>query len=517
MSTMLTGESREALERQLRFYFSDANLRRDKFMRAQLGAEGREWMEVAVFVRFNRVAALTTDATQISLALAGIAEVELDESRARVRRACAVAAVTDASSSAQARRTVYVENLLMGTEQAELESLLRESVGPLSYVALPRFDWPASRPSKGYAFVEFDDERDAIRATTARVLMRRKAPAAAAAAAGAGATLPSIAAAAVAAAAADAGAGAGAPAADDGVLLPPSPRLLRIMLKEDWLALRDKHSQQLSAQLEWVRTQHKLAAAAALLCSEQPLAKGEATGGARGGGSAQAGAGAGEAGTERKGWLLKVSNLPESATREALERRPGAKGKGKHAASVGKGGEALAGVEYVDFPVYGEKLVAYARFASPSLARACADALRGVLLCVNGPAVAELDLLPLAAEVLSVDEAAEYWRKVNLERAHKWQGVERKRAASGYEQALGAGGRGGAGRGGGAARGGGPGGGRGQARGSGPGGQARGGGRSGGRGHAHHPGTPGPGEQATAKRALVQAVEGGQAKHMRFD
>mmetsp|Transcript_257 Transcript_257/g.719 ORF Transcript_257/g.719 Transcript_257/m.719 type:complete len:293 (-) Transcript_257:381-1259(-) len=202
MSTMLTGESREALERQLRFYFSDANLRRDKFMRAQLGAEGREWMEVAVFVRFNRVAALTTDATQISLALAGIAEVELDESRARVRRACAVAAVTDASSSAQARRTVYVENLLMGTEQAELESLLRESVGPLSYVALPRFDWPASRPSKGYAFVEFDDERDAIRATTARVLMRRKAPAAAAAAAGAGATLPSIAAAAVAAAAA---------------------------------------------------------------------------------------------------------------------------------------------------------------------------------------------------------------------------------------------------------------------------------------------------------------------------
>ena len=62
-------EPSEALVEQLSFYFTDANLRRDRFMKTFTGADGTGKMPVETLATFNRVKALTQDVGTIVAAL----------------------------------------------------------------------------------------------------------------------------------------------------------------------------------------------------------------------------------------------------------------------------------------------------------------------------------------------------------------------------------------------------------------------------------------------------------------
>lgn len=412
-------EAREALIRQLRFYFSDANLRRDKFLQSKVGADGREWMDVGVLASFNRVAAMTRDAGEISAALTEVAEVELSPDGARVRRLEPVAL---ASREVTEARTVYVENLPHGMGQSQLEQLLSSAVGPVTYVALPRFEWPEARPSKGYAFVEFVHERDAVRATTMSV-------------------------------------DAAPRRTEQHGAEPPPARLLRVMLKREWLALREEYARRVSAQLEWASSQRDRAAAAQQQPGDGRRARLGAQGGAGSPGSAQqppAAAGAAAA-AEHRGFLVRVERVPPHASRPALVQAiqhacaraaAGAAAQGLAAehpqppmacapaaaphAPAAAPSAGVAAAEYVDFPKPAEPNVAYARFLTAADASACARALRGAQIAVEGPAREaaageSTTELGLGAELLGAEATAEYWRKVNLERAQRWLALQRKR------------------------------------------------------------------------------------------
>ncbi|KAG8470388.1 hypothetical protein KFE25_008809 [Diacronema lutheri] len=425
MASALPAEAREALVRQLRFYFSDANLRRDKFLQSKLGADGRQWMEVAVLASFNRVASRTRDVGQIAGALAELAEVELDAGRARVRR---LEPVAPASLEATDARTVYVENLPRAVEQMRLGQLLEAAVGPVSFVALPRFEWPESRPAKGYAFVEFVHERDAARAPGAVVLM---------------------------------GALTDTAAAEQGVAgraEPPPPRRLTIMPKREWLALRDEYAARASAQLEWVGAQRDAARLRHLPQQQQQQQQqhGGEDGGIAAGAAMEDGSAAltAAAAAERRGYLVRVDRIPAHASRPALVRviteacaqaaRAHAQAARARAAAPPPGGAAAPAAapaeaegvriapEYVDFPKAAEPAVGYARFLLESSARSCALALRGCVIDEDGVHLDRADEtvnaeLGLGAELLSMDAAVEYWRKVNLERAQRWLALQRKR------------------------------------------------------------------------------------------
>jgi hypothetical protein len=285
----------EAMVRQLGFYFSEANLRRDAFMQAQLGDDGLQWMEVSLFLNFNRISRLATDAHAVAAALVDLAgTVELSTCRTRVRR---LAPVVPASREAMDSRTVYVEQLPSWAEQRSVEEAMARAVGPVSYVALPHFEWPARRPIKGYAFVEFVHEHDAVRAPGIAVVMRRPAAAAGAPAAD-GASAPEAEAAAA-------------------VLPPPPERALRVMLKRDWLALRDDYAKRVSAQLSWVGAQRERAADAAQ--RQQQLRAG-----ADGGAGANCAAAAAHTPlsavelAQAKGSLLRIAQVPREASRDAL-------------------------------------------------------------------------------------------------------------------------------------------------------------------------------------------------------
>ena len=68
-ATSSPSEPSEALVEQLSFYFTDANLRRDRFMKTFTGADGTGKMPVETLATFNRVKALTQDVGMIVAAL----------------------------------------------------------------------------------------------------------------------------------------------------------------------------------------------------------------------------------------------------------------------------------------------------------------------------------------------------------------------------------------------------------------------------------------------------------------
>ena len=53
--------SLDALIEQCAFYFSDANLRRDRFLRKHAGANGTGLVAVSILATFNRVKQLMTE------------------------------------------------------------------------------------------------------------------------------------------------------------------------------------------------------------------------------------------------------------------------------------------------------------------------------------------------------------------------------------------------------------------------------------------------------------------------
>lgn len=59
----------EALVEQLSFYFTDANLRRDRFMKTYTGSDGTGKMPVETLATFNRIKSLTQEVGTILAAL----------------------------------------------------------------------------------------------------------------------------------------------------------------------------------------------------------------------------------------------------------------------------------------------------------------------------------------------------------------------------------------------------------------------------------------------------------------
>jgi len=148
----------DGLVAQLGFYFSESNLRRDRFLLRLTGADGTGGVPVATLATFNRVAALTTDEAVLARALRSIDSLVVSDDGASVRRAKPLPAV-DTSPA----RTVYVENMPAGCSIETLRELFAPC-GAVAHVAIPRC---VSRDTLGFAFVEFEREEDAAAAADA--------------------------------------------------------------------------------------------------------------------------------------------------------------------------------------------------------------------------------------------------------------------------------------------------------------------------------------------------------------
>jgi len=145
----------DGLVAQLSFYFSESNLRRDRFLLKLTGEEGTGPVPLATLAKFNRVSALASDMTTIVAALRQIDWLVLDDQEESVRRREPLPKI-----DTSAARSVYVENLQAGASIESLRALFAPC-GAVACVSLPRC---ASRDALGFAFVEFEREEDAAAA-----------------------------------------------------------------------------------------------------------------------------------------------------------------------------------------------------------------------------------------------------------------------------------------------------------------------------------------------------------------
>ncbi|XP_060831264.1 la-related protein 7 [Bombus pascuorum] len=140
-----------AILKQMEFYFSDANLSKDRFL-SNLVKED-PYVDLSVFLKFNKIRELTTDINRISKGVQASTILSLSEDGMKVRRITPIAPKENIDEC-----TVYVQNLPPDADHDTLSSIFSQ-YGQVVYVSIPRFK--NNKKIKGFAFVEFDTTESA--------------------------------------------------------------------------------------------------------------------------------------------------------------------------------------------------------------------------------------------------------------------------------------------------------------------------------------------------------------------
>ncbi|XP_015184861.1 PREDICTED: la-related protein 7 [Polistes dominula] len=140
-----------AILKQMEFYFSDANLSKDRFLGNLIKED--PYIDLSVFTRFNKIRELTTDINRIAKALEKSTMLSISENGLKVRRITPIKQKENTEDC-----TVYVQNLPPGTTHDWLNSIFSR-YGNVAYVSLPHYK--INKKIKGFAFIEFDTPEEA--------------------------------------------------------------------------------------------------------------------------------------------------------------------------------------------------------------------------------------------------------------------------------------------------------------------------------------------------------------------
>lgn len=137
---------------QMEFYFSDANLRKDRFMADVVGKNEDGYVDLEVFLTFSKIKSYTSSVSDIATALSSSSTLQLNKDKSQVRR---VAPVEEKSNVDDC--TLYVERLPPTADHSWLKAVFSKH-GTVVYVSLPRYKHNGK--IKGFAFVEFSSPED---------------------------------------------------------------------------------------------------------------------------------------------------------------------------------------------------------------------------------------------------------------------------------------------------------------------------------------------------------------------
>ncbi|XP_039276782.1 la-related protein 7 isoform X2 [Nilaparvata lugens] len=147
----------QTLKKQMEFYFSAANLSKDRFL-AQLLKDSK-YVDLNVFLNFNKIKSLTDNIKDIANAIQSSDLLQLTECGTKV---CRVKPLEQKQNSEEC--TIYVENIPAKTDHDFL-SVVFSVYGEIDYVSIPRFK--ISKKNKGFAFIEFKEPESVEKAITA--------------------------------------------------------------------------------------------------------------------------------------------------------------------------------------------------------------------------------------------------------------------------------------------------------------------------------------------------------------
>ncbi|KAJ8915852.1 hypothetical protein NQ315_004666 [Exocentrus adspersus] len=134
---------------QMEFYFSDSNLSKDRYL-SQLISEN-PYVDISVFLKFNKIRKLNCSIEDIQKAISKSDLIELSEDKEKICRKKPVKVKENVDEC-----TIYVENI-----KADANHDFSE-FGTVVYVSVPKYK--QNKGNKGFAFVEFDTEKEALNA-----------------------------------------------------------------------------------------------------------------------------------------------------------------------------------------------------------------------------------------------------------------------------------------------------------------------------------------------------------------
>ena len=140
-----------AIKKQIEFYFSDSNYRRDAFLRKTAESDPEGYVPISVLITFNKLKSLTTDSEVIVKAIQESEVVSISEDKLKLKRVSDLP-VTDDSAA----RTLYVKGFPTDDSDVNIESIssLFSAYGTILFVKMRRL---ADKTFKGSCFIEFSE------------------------------------------------------------------------------------------------------------------------------------------------------------------------------------------------------------------------------------------------------------------------------------------------------------------------------------------------------------------------
>ena len=150
-----TKELVKSIQEQVEFYFSDANLNRDKFLQKLVGCDGTAYVSLDVLLKFNLLQRMETNEDLLQRALKNSECLQLNKDLKAVKRKaqCIKPLPSDLDE-----HTIVIDGLPPNATLQWLKAVCSK-FGSVSYISLPRFK---SDSIKGIAFIEYVKVEDAV-------------------------------------------------------------------------------------------------------------------------------------------------------------------------------------------------------------------------------------------------------------------------------------------------------------------------------------------------------------------
>lgn len=151
-----------AIKKQVEFYFSDSNFRKDTFLRTAAEADGEGFVPIKVLLDFNKLKALTTDIAVVAEAVKESDSVVVDEDGLRIRRSKSLPEHDDSVA-----RTLYVKGYPVDDSDVSIDSVTEQfsCYGNILMVRM-RKDLE-TKGFKGSLFIEFETAESMLAAKSA--------------------------------------------------------------------------------------------------------------------------------------------------------------------------------------------------------------------------------------------------------------------------------------------------------------------------------------------------------------
>ncbi|KAM3938993.1 la-related protein 7 [Leptodactylus fuscus] len=145
------------IAKQVDFWFGDVNLHKDRFLMEQIEKSRDGYIDLSLLASFNKMKKLTTDPKLIARALknSSIVEVNLDGTKIRRRHP-----LGEKPQDVDAR-TVYAELLPKNVTHSWIKRVFGKC-GTVVYISIPRYK--TTGDTKGFAFIEFEKQEEAVKA-----------------------------------------------------------------------------------------------------------------------------------------------------------------------------------------------------------------------------------------------------------------------------------------------------------------------------------------------------------------